>query len=148
MHEILFRGKRIDNGEWIYGDLIHDKRCFSGEDVVQIFDTNGVLGYLESEVIPETAGQYTGLTDKNETKIFEGDIVKAWGQRPMYVHFNGETLTWEMTDVGVPIFEVNHLLNTIDLAEVQIETVVGEMHTEVIGNIHDNPELLKGENDA
>ena len=143
MREILFRGKQIyDDGKWIIGHYA----CRYGTHYIYFPKTNP-YSFDHEFIIPETVGQYTGLTDKNGTKIFEGDIIKAWGQRPMYVHFNEETLTWEMTDVGVPIFEVNHLLNTMDLAEVQVEAVVDEIHTEVIGNIHDNPELLKGETD-
>ena len=141
MREILFRGKRIDNGEWVQGDLLQNVDCLKireqEKDIKHIARSFAVL--------PETVGQYTGLTDKNGTKIFEGDILKIYGLKPMYVHFNGETLTWEMINVGVPIFEVNHLLNTIDLAWVHQEAAIGEIRTEVIGNIHDNPELLKGD---
>lgn len=149
MREILFRGKRVDNGEWVEG-FYHYSKLINSTTREHIKTTHWILpigGQDAYDIIPESISEFTGLTDKNGTKIFEGDIIKAWGQRPMYVHFNEETLTLEMTDVGVPIFKVNHLLNTMDLAEVQVEAVVGEMHTEVIGNIHDNPELLKGDCD-
>lgn len=109
MREILFRGKRVDNGEWVYGYL-----C---------------------EVIPETVGQYTGLTDKNGKKIFEGDIVHCISN----------------TDCGncVVIFEEGEF-RLIPDRYYKTYTTGGGYHAircfikEVIGNIHDNPELLKG----
>lgn len=136
MREILFRGKRIGSSEWVYGNFV--RGCLEEYAYIVEFG-NKELCRNYVDVIPETIGQFTGLTDKNGTKIFEGDIVKfGISQRIMYVHWNEETLTWELTDMGVSACEVNHLLNTVDLAEIQVESAYGEVFSEVIGNIHDS----------
>ena len=139
MREILFRGKRSDNGEWVEGDLIqvglHDKPKYAS--IMPQTPVSCVYG-----VLAETVGQYTGLTDKNGKRIFEGDIIQ-FGARIKDVRWNSETMAWELTDIGVPDCDVNHLHNTVSLSELYVETCYGEMTSEVIGNIHDNPELME-----
>ena len=128
MREILFRGKRKENGYWIDGGFC-EYRNFSGEQVYNIIHN----GY-SNEVIPETVGQYTGLTDKNGTKIFEGDIVEDFIPFNMGLYDTNKYLV-EYSDslCGFkPFCESDHYGDTI------IE------QCKIIGNIHDNPELLKG----
>ena len=114
MREILFRGKRADNGEWVEGDLLHPDIYGNGYSVEDF--TKGKNNCFD--VIPETVGQYTGLTDKSGKKIFEGDILSSeWG-------YKGE----------VGLFSIGYAF---------IKCLFNE-DCEIIGNIHDNPELLKG----
>jgi len=71
MREILFRGKRVDNGEWVEGNYFHNFRKGESNNIIP-FNSN-----QWHEVIPESIGQFTGLLDKNGKKIFEGDILKC-----------------------------------------------------------------------
>lgn len=139
MKEILFRGKRVDNGEWTYGYLfVCWDRCYilwgmSGDNPIK------------EEVVPETVGQYTGLTDKNGKKIFEGDIVKLtdksfgykWKAVVEFGNPNGNyTWGWQLKPIGKA-----KNVNTDILCWVEMEETGA--FCEVIGNIHDNPELLE-----
>ena len=142
MREILFRGKRIDNGEWVEGNIFIPDNVEKCEPPTEILIGTNVVR-ISYEVIPETVGQYTGLTDKNGRRIFEGDIIDAsdnWWytsgpggcDSPIilvecYNNFCGfEPFINYDCDYGVYIFAEN---------------------CEVLGNIHDNPELLKMRND-
>lgn len=154
MREIIFRGKRLDNGEWLEGYLFHD--VDSGETEIQFMqyetDDCGVDCWRNGyEVDPETVGQFTGLTDKNGTKIFEGDIIKSDNgkQSAISVVKFGEyypQMFYKMLDMCCP--GRRHMLangfyaESIDKHEEMI--LFQSPCVEIIGNIHDNPELLEG----
>ena len=138
MREILFRGKRIDNGEWVFGSLHSEygETDKSGKKNIdyRILGMRGECDY----VIPETVGQLTGLT-KNGTKIFEGDIVK---------HYCGG-INDRLVDTGVVFWDSSRcmFLRTSDDGSSNHQ-IWSNCRYEVIGNIHDNPELLEeGSND-
>ena len=128
MREILFRGKRTDNGEWVcgwYAPLV----CNDKTVIPYIRNENGT----DKEVVPETVGQFTGLTDKNGKKIFEGDILDC-GDRVVIVEWHRYCGTWDSKFIK---YKGEKCSNGIIPFEWKYRAVI-------IGNIHDNPELLKG----
>lgn len=131
MRDILFRGKRTYNGEWIEGDLLID----SCKDV-SIREDHCTLYY---DILPETVGQYTGLTDKNGKKIFEGDIVQRR---------NKELLLNNIFDFKIVFIPVKACFTAVDISGGNVtfisDYINNKYDIEVIGNIHDNPELLEG----
>ena len=144
--EILFRGKRIDNGEWVNGWLIKDEygMCIASNDALCHVDGNE-WNFEDVEVNPETVGQFTGLTDKNGKKIFEGDIARI---HYFFETYNPGTLgafedeaniigKLSITSVGVYFESANMTGYLCDYLEYPEEEL------EVIGNIFDNPELLE-----
>lgn len=134
--EILFRGKRVDNGKWIEGFYAEcDKRAFIMAEPDCDISKHMLDGYwlgVFYEVIPETVGRYAVLTDKNGKKIFEGDIVSD-GNPDNYLGI----VEWSDYNKGLVVSfgglpENFHELISVDRVEFDI-----------IGNIHDNPELLE-----
>lgn len=138
MREMLFRGKRTDNGEWVYGNLVRgcdEKYAY----IVEFGNREMCRNYVD--VNPETVGQYTGLKDKNGTKIFEGDIIYA-----------------------VSNFDAANMVVVYDPAEFRLVLCEDyktykpgwgfkclcyeSFYMEVVGNIYDNPELLEGDNNG
>lgn len=141
MREILFRGKRTDNGEWVIGFLSKTRGLDNKLHICIDYEEKGVM--CSSIVIPETVGQYTGLTDKNGKKIFEGDILRYYDDEIQIVEWNREfsnlmlhTYCKYETKKGRKVVIENsdgwNWLHDYPLNEMSI-----------IGNIHDNPELLK-----
>ena len=122
---IKFRGKRLDNGEWVHGSF----RYIDGEH----FITTQERPFVEHEIDPNTLGQFTGLYDKNGKEIYERDILHLWTDgitnRP-FDDFKAEVLFNKgMFKVGGrTVFQASTLYN---------------YKFDVIGNIHNNPELLK-----
>ena len=145
MREILFRAKRIDNGEWVEGYYIyHIKRtiCPIGDSVKPedeqhvimqdgFSDWNMPRNTVVFDIDPETVCQYTGLTDKNGKRIWENDIVSGY--------FNHEKIT------GFIKYGSNAVYYIEREGSYGIYQDNSEDWLEVIGNIFDNPELLKGE---
>ena len=149
MRKILFRGKRIDNGEWVEGYFVHCKSQFDDEsgrtaEIIPHCSDRIYKGEYNSfdvfEVILETVGQYTGLTDKNGTKIFEGDILKY------QINIKTAIVGKIVFLCGAFVFESEELDRECDIAFATFaddEIALPEDCIEVIGNIHDNPELLE-----
>lgn len=153
MREIIFRGKRIDNGEWVYGSLfVGFKKSYICPEAIAMYNFDGALclgGFIE--VDPSTVGQYTGLNDTNDKWIFEGDIIKSDNGRHSAISVVkfGEyypKMFYAMLDMYCP--GTRHLnVNGFYAETTKHEDMIlfESRYFEVIGNIHDNPELLKEE---
>lgn len=156
MREILFRGKSMDDNEWIYGGALHQTDSY-GDKVDKWFIIDGTYtnDYDIGEpirAIPETIGQYTGLIDKNGKKIFEGDIIKAY--------FQPQNFKNPPCAIGSVIFENGTFKVVVYVSKKSTEYKVFEKENivaysiehnfldrcyvlEVTGNINDNPELAE-----
>ena len=157
MREILFRGKRVDNVEWIEGYIVKlGRESFSDPERYGICNKaiplggSGVCYNLKiDEVIPETVGQYTGLTDRNGKPIFEGDIIKSGSYEFLVSHgkCGGCANTDNYGYIGFhlePANEETKLHMGYGLRDDIYYYTGYYAEAEVMGNIHDNPELLKG----
>lgn len=146
MREILFRGKNADNGEWVYGSYFAHQKirlCIvRGESEVEKNTQHLIVqdalacdwgfknGIQAVDVLPETVGQYTGLTDKNGKKIFEGDIIIC--DTSMYRHVT-----------GIVKYSENASRYYIEVLNSSNDYLFNCENILIIGNIHDNPELLE-----
>ena len=141
MREILFRGKQKENGEWIYGGIYsNNDEYFIINDSLPVNELGSVCNGVP--INPETVGQYTGLKDKNGKMIFDGDIIRYTTHSGYLMKSFDGAIIWDneyacfgitMPDLVFPM----HLCN-IDCIEDDFIK-----HCEVIGNIHNNPELIK-----
>ena len=150
MREILFHGKRTDNGEWVEGYLYEHEpplQCIVSKDYIPepsrwyiiktaFADWNMPRQVEFIEIDPDTVGQFTGLLDKNGKRIFDRDVLRWVGPDgevgKVYVVFAGGVFA--LQSVECPLAD----------PDLFADFEIGEQTLEVIGNIHDNPELLGG----
>ena len=146
MREILFRGKGINDGKWIEGYVIRGW-YFDGSEFVAIvpiipyipnhYDVQGVTYRVD----PNTVSEFTGLTDKNGKKIFEGDIILFEDESPTNYEYHDCT---EMRCGDVRFDDGEFYLTNRIAVEMGDLIYDGKLDGVIVGNIHDNPELLKG----
>ena len=138
MREIKFRGKRVDNNEWIYGYYVYYS-TFNRHDIW----VDGTIGDWH-EVVPDTVGQFTGLHDKNGKDVYEGDIIKSKSSIGTY------TIVWDNcgfkkrgnSDAKSAFNYKNDGIFDIFIYDGDNEEKKDYYKIEVIGNIHENQELL------
>ncbi len=126
--EILFRGKSKETGKWVFGSFLQNPS--TGQSIIASCNTNNAGIYDFVTVDPTTVGQFTGLCDKHGKKIFEHDIMEfeAYG-----IHYIG-IVTIENGNSGI---------HCIGKADPFLDDAIKRHGTVLIGNIHDNPELLE-----
>lgn len=131
--EIKFRGKRVDNGEWIYGYLVQGEKIDSVIMTGDYHANSGVDAFEHYEVIPETVGQFTGMHVTGGKEIWEGDILFPWclSIGPYWIVFENGSFVCYHKDGRWGL-----------LSRVFEADILRDYSVEVIGNIHENPKLL------
>lgn len=136
MREILFRGKRVDNCGWVEGFYL-----YTDENTHPVIIDMKCCSHI---IIPETVGQYTGLTDRNGKKIFDGDIVIFNRERNLpNTDKSPEVIIYHQWDCAFQRYPYGRCITKGGAGKLIQPDMMSEC--EIIGNIHDNPELLKGE---
>lgn len=152
----LYRGKRKDNGEWIEGYYCCE--LYSNAHYIMVWSYGSYAELQHFEVIPETVGQFTGLNDKSGKKIFEGDIVRT---QPFSDRLYSKKAKFKQ-HIGIVEYVIRHFKNSLYEQDYEAGWRVKIkdydkfgyydwstfFKCEVIGNIHDNPELLKNTPEA
>ena len=142
MREILFRGKRCDNGEWVQGFYVRADHHWHNNGIHKDWiicgaSANGGWFALHNKyaVKTDTVGQFTGLTDKNGKKIFEGDIIRV-ASEASYGRWSDFECRWDEGNLEWGLTNKNESFGMAYVSPYEMK---------IIGNIHDNPELLEVE---